>query len=74
MHKTVLQQLQSRARVQGATPQFSPGSIRVLQEAYAYAQRRGDQYVATFHLLWALVSANSTISQMLNDAGFTPKN
>ena len=69
----MLQQLQSRARVQGATPQFSPGSIRVLQEAYAYAQRRGDQYVATFHLLWALVSANSTISQMLNDAGFTPK-
>ena len=69
----MLQQLQSRARVQGATPQFSPGSIRVLQEAYAYAQRRGDQYVATFHLLWALVSANSTISQMLNDAGFSPK-
>ena len=73
VHKTVLQQLQSRARVQGATPQFSPGSICVLQEAYAYAQRRGDQYVATFHLLWALVNANSTIGQLLNDAGFTPK-
>ena len=73
VHKTVLQQLQSRARVQGATPQFSPASIRVLQEAYAYAQRRGDQYVATFHLLWALVNANSTIGQLLNDAGFTQK-
>ena len=59
--------------MQGATPQFSPASIRILQDAYAYTQRRGDQYVATFHLLWALVNANSTIGQLLKDAGLTPK-
>jgi len=73
VQQAVTKQLKRRARMQGASPQFSPSCVRSLQAAYAYAQKRGDQYIATFHLLWALVNGSSVCSQLLKDAGLNLK-
>ena len=69
VHQAITQQLKRRARVEGAQAQFSPSCYHHLQSAYTYAQKRGDQYIASFHLLWALVEGNSVCSQLLKDAG-----
>ena len=69
IHQAIIQQLEHRARVEGVSTQFSPSCVRSIQAAHAFAQRRGDQYIATFHLLWALVNGSSVCSQLLNDAG-----
>ena len=73
VQQVIVQQLNSRARVEGAAPQFSPSALRCLQTAYNYAQKRGDQYITTFHLFWALVNSNSSTSQLLKDAGIEIK-
>ena len=73
VQQAITQQLKRRARMEGASPQFSPSCVRSLQAAYAYAQKRGDQYIATFHLLWALVNGSSVCSQLLKDAGLNLK-
>ena len=73
VQQAITQQLKRRARMEGASPQFSPSCVRSLQAAYTYAQKRGDQYIATFHLLWALVNGSSVCSQLLKDAGLNLK-
>ena len=73
VQQVIVQQLNSRARVEGTAPQFSPSVLRCLQTAYNYAQKRGDQYITTFHLFWALVNNNSSTSQLLKDAGIEIK-
>ena len=67
--EAVKQHLNHQATVDGSTPQFSPTALGCLQSAYQYAQRRGDAYIATPHLLWALLQSQSTVAQMLKDAG-----
>ena len=73
VQQVIVQQLNSRARVEGTAPQFSHSALRCLQAAYNYAQKRGDQYITTFHLFWALVNSNSSTSQLLKDAGIEIK-
>lgn len=73
VQQVIVQQLNSRARVEGTAPQFSPSVLRCLQTAYNYAQKRGDQYITTFHLFWALVNNYSSTSQLLKDAGIEIK-
>ena len=73
IHQAIIQQLEHRARVEGVSTQFSPSCVRSIQAAHAFAQKRGDQYIATFHLLWALVNGSSVCSQLLNDAGLNHK-
>lgn len=62
-------QLNRQAKVAGGSPNFSPATIRCLQNAHQYAQKRGDAYIATPHLLWALLQSQNTTAQVLKDAG-----
>ena len=62
-------QCNSYAKVSNSQPQFSRPAINTLQSALQFAQKRGDQYVATQHLLWALAQSKSTSGQLLRDQG-----
>ena len=67
------QHLKRQATVEGSAPQFSPAAMRCLQNALQFAQKRGDAYIATLHLLYSLLQSGSTASQILKDAGIQPK-
>ena len=67
------QHLKRQAKVEGSLPQLSPAAMRCLQNAFQFAQKRGDAYVATPHLLFSLLQSGSTASQILKDAGMQPK-
>ena len=67
------QHLKRQAKVEGSLPQLSPAAMRCLQNALQFAQKRGDAYVATPHLLFSLLQSGSTASQILKDAGMQPK-
>lgn len=67
------QHLKRQAKVEGSLPQLSPAAMRCLQNAFQFAQKRGDAYVATPHLLYSLLQSGSTASQILKDAGMQPK-
>ena len=67
------QHLKRQATVEGSAPQFSPAAMRCLQNALQFAQKRGDAYIATLHLLYSLLQSGSTASQILKDAGMQPK-
>ena len=62
--------LKHQAKVEGSTPQLSPAALRCLQQAYLFAQKRNDAYIATPHLLWAVLQSQSTAAQILIDAGY----
>ena len=67
------QHLKRQATVEGSAPQFSSAAMRCLQNALQFAQKRGDAYIATLHLLYSLLQSGSTASQILKDAGMQPK-
>ena len=67
------QHLKRQAKVEGSLPQLSPAAMRCLQNALQFAQKRGDAYIATPHLLFSLLQSGSTASQILKDAGMQPK-
>lgn len=67
------QHLKRQAKVEGSMPQLSPAAIRCLQNAFQFAQKRGDAYIATLHLLFSLLQSESTAAQILKDAGMQPK-
>ena len=67
------QHLKRQAKVEGSQPQLSPAAMRCLQNAFQFAQKRGDAYIATPHLLFSLLQSGSTASQILKDAGMQPK-
>ena len=67
------QHLKRQAIVEGSLPQLSPAAMRCLQNALQFAQKRGDAYIATPHLLFSLLQSGSTASQILKDAGMQPK-
>ena len=46
------QHLKRQATVEGSAPQFSSAAMRCLQNALQFAQKRGDAYIATLHLLY----------------------
>ena len=62
--------LKHQAKVEGSAPQLSPAALRCLQQAYSFAQKRNDAYIATPHLLWAVLQSQSTAAQILIDAGY----
>ncbi|MGB1448382.1 MAG: ATP-dependent chaperone ClpB [Flavobacteriaceae bacterium] len=65
-------QLNHQAKVAGSTPQLTRGVTSLLHQSHQYAQKRGDQYIATFHLLWALLNSPSSAAKILKEAGLTP--
>ncbi len=66
-------QLDSYPRVTGGEPYLSKEANAVLQKAVDYSGKMGDQYVSLEHLILALLTENSVVSQMLKDAGMTEK-
>ena len=67
------QHLNRQATVEGGVPQLTPAAMRCIQNAFQFAQKRGDAYVATLHLLYSLLESRSTAAQILKDAGMQPK-
>ena len=67
------QQLNSQAKVTGSAAQLSPQSMQSLQSALQFAQKKGDQYAATQHLLWAIANGSSASGEMLRNQGVTKK-
>lgn len=62
-------QCASYATVSDNQPQFSRSAVSTLQNALKFAHQRGDHYVATQHLLWALSQSKSSCGQLLRDQG-----
>ena len=72
--KSALEQhLKRQAKVEGSIPKLSSAAMRCLQNAFQFAQKRGDAYIATLHLLYSLLQSESTAAQILKDAGMQPK-
>ena len=72
--KSALEQhLKRQTKVEGSIPQLSSAAMRCLQNAFQFAQKRGDAYIATLHLLFSLLQNGSTAAQILKDAGMQPK-
>ena len=68
--KSALEQhLKRQTKVEGSIPQLSSAAMRCLQNAFQFAQKRGDAYIATLHLLYSLLQSESTAAQILKDAG-----
>ena len=61
-------------KVQGGQQMLSPKGSQCLMEAQSNAQKKGDEFVATQHLLLGLFEVNSSVSQMLKDQGLTKIN
>jgi len=57
----------------GGEPYFTSGANAVLQKAIAYSGKMGDQYVSLEHIILALFTEKSAVSQLLKDAGVTEK-
>lgn len=66
--------LESFSKVDGGQQQFSQKASQCVLEAQNIAQKKGDEFVATQHLLLALIAVDSKISQMLKDQGLSQKN
>lgn len=66
-------QIESYPKVSGGEPYLSREANAVLQKAIDYSGKMGDQYVSLEHIILALLTENSTASQMLKDAGVTEK-
>lgn len=64
-------QIESYPKVSGGEPYLSSESNAVLQKAIDYSGKMGDQYVSLEHIILALFTVKSTVSQILKDAGVT---
>ncbi len=60
-------------KVSGGQPYLSRETNDVLQEAKKYLKDLDDQYVSVEHLLLAIHKVNSSVSQLLKDAGVNEK-
>lgn len=60
-------------KVSGGEPYLSRESNSALEKAADYAKKMGDQYVSIEHLLLGVLSAKSSASQLLKDAGVAEK-
>ncbi len=68
---TLQRELQGRATVQGTSPRLSPTAAQCLQQAWQYTQQKGDQFMATQHLLMGILKSKGTAAQLLRDSGAT---
>src|SRR5574344_824940 len=66
-------QIESYPKVSGGQPYLSRESNAVLDKAEEYAQKNGDQFVSLEFVLLALLTVQSTASQILKDAGLTER-
>jgi len=67
-------QLDSYPRISGGgEPYLSSEANAVLQKAIALSGSMGDQYVSLEHIILALYTEKSVVSQILKDAGVTEK-
>ncbi|MFN5377274.1 MAG: AAA family ATPase, partial [Ignavibacteria bacterium] len=68
----VMQAIAALPKVQGAGGQhISNDSQKVLQDAFAEANKLSDEYVSTEHLLLGIVASKSTAGQLIRDQGVT---
>ena len=68
----VMQSIAALPKVQGAGGQhISNDSQKVLQDAFAEANKLSDEYVSTEHLLLGIVASKSTAGQLIRDQGVT---
>jgi ATP-dependent Clp protease ATP-binding subunit ClpB len=73
----VEEQLESMAKVEGAEAygaSLSPRLTRILQDAFKQAQKLGDEFVSTEHLLLAMAGDSGTAGAILKAAGLNEKN
>ncbi|MDR0232801.1 MAG: ATP-dependent chaperone ClpB [Dysgonamonadaceae bacterium] len=66
-------EIESFPKVSGGEPFLSRETNAVLQKAVDYCKKMGDQYVSLEHLILALFSEKSSVSNILKDAGVTEK-
>lgn len=66
-------QLDSYPKVSGGEPYLSSETNAILQKAIDYSGKMGDQYVSLEHIILALLTEKSVVSQMLKDSGITEK-
>ncbi len=73
VRNTVERMLDGLPKVSGGEPYLSREANAVLQRAIDVSKKDGDEYVSVEYLLLALLLENSSVSQMLKDAGMTEK-
>ncbi|MFD0991800.1 ATP-dependent chaperone ClpB [Tenacibaculum geojense] len=66
-------QLESFSKVTGAELMLSREANKTLTEAAVIAKKRNDEYVATEHIILALIKSKSAIAQALKDQGASEK-
>ncbi len=74
LHQILDKTLESFSKVEGGQQQFAQKTTQCILEAQNIAQKNGDEFVATQHLLLGLFEVNSNVSQLLKDQGLTKKN
>ncbi|MGA0896401.1 MAG: ATP-dependent chaperone ClpB [Flavobacteriaceae bacterium] len=62
------------SKVEGGSQVLSQKAQKTLMHAIALAKKQQDDYVATEHLLKALIQSDSTVAKLLKDQGVTEKN
>jgi ATP-dependent Clp protease ATP-binding subunit ClpB len=71
----VFEELEKLPKVSGTAQQYPSSSlIKILDEAEKESKKLKDEYISTEHLLIALTSINSRISQLLKDNGVNKEN
>lgn len=66
--------IETLPKVQGGQQMLSQKGSQCLVEAQNIAQNKGDEFVATQHMLQGLFEINSNVSQLLKDQGLTREN
>ena len=66
--------IEALPKVQGGQQMLSQKGSQCLVEAQNIAQNKGDEFVATQHMLQGLFEINSNVSQLLKDQGLTREN
>ena len=62
------------SKVEGGSQVLSQKAQKTLMHSIALAKKQQDDYVATEHLLKALIQSDSTVAKLLKDQGVTEKN
>ncbi|MCL5990932.1 MAG: type VI secretion system ATPase TssH, partial [Bacteroidetes bacterium] len=71
----VFEELEKLPKVSGNTNQFlSPSLMKILDEAEKESKTLKDEYISTEHILIALSTVKSRISQLLKDNGVNKEN
>jgi ATP-dependent Clp protease ATP-binding subunit ClpB len=73
LHTAIDRKIEACPKVSGGEPYLSREANAVLQKAVEYSSKMGDQYVSLEHIILALLTENSSASQILKDMGVTEK-